>query len=280
LAPQKHIWTHAAGFWKQAPRDLKILVFAIPALLVLAFHPPLPKVKFSVPVAVAASGSPAVTHNLQTAVAGQWATVRQAVFDRAAVSLQEDFRSGLDSWTSRADATAEWSFDATGFVKPGPLALYRPSMNLRDYQMEFMGLIDKKALSWVVRAADFDNYYVVKIVVLKPGPLTTLGVTRYAVIDGVAQNRVDTAVHVDARPDMLYRVEMKVHDSTFALTIQGQMTDSWSEPRLPKGGVGFFNARGEESRIRWVQITHQYDMLGRLCAYLAPYDISNTNGSF
>lgn len=275
---QKHIWSHAAEFWKHAPRDLKILVFAIPALLVLAFHPPLPKVGFSVPAA-AGTSTGQVTQNVSTAVRGQWASVRQAVFDRAAVALDEDFRTGLDDWSSRGDATAQWSFDATGFVRPGPLALYRPSMNLRDYQMQFLGLIDKKALSWVVRAQDFDNYYVVKMVVLKPGPLTTLGITRYAVIDGKAQDRSDTIVPIDARPDMLYRVTMDVHDDTFALSIQGQMTDSWSEPRLSKGGVGFFNSKGEESRVRWVQVTHQYDMLGRLCAYLAPYNIP-TNGSW
>ncbi len=58
------------------------------------------------------------------------------------------------------------------------------------------------------------------------------------------------------------------------------MVDSWSEPRLRQGGVGFFTARGEESRLRWVQVTHQYDMLGRLCAYLAPYNIPSTNGSW
>jgi hypothetical protein len=26
-------------------------------------------------------------------------------------------------------------------------------------------------------------------------------------------------------------------------------------------------------------VTHQYDMLGRLCAYLAPYNIPSTTGS-
>ncbi|PYT19137.1 MAG: hypothetical protein DMG59_01310 [Acidobacteria bacterium] len=57
------------------------------------------------------------------------------------------------------------------------------------------------------------------------------------------------------------------------------MVDSWSEPRLRHGGVGFFSARGEESRVRWIQVTHQYDMFGRLCAYLAPYNITSTNGS-
>ena len=41
-----------------------------------------------------------------------------------------------------------------------------------------------------------------------------------------------------------------------------------------------FASRGEESRLRWLNITHQYDMLGRLCAYLAPYNIPTTDGSW
>jgi hypothetical protein len=278
-AARIHPWTQAVGFWKHAPRDLKMLIFAIPALLALAFHPALPKV----PVAAAASTTQMKTEigkNIGTAVNTQLATVRQAVFDRAAVALDEDFRAGLDDWGSRGDATTRWSFDATGFVQPGPLAVYKPTMSLTDYQMQFLGLIDEKALSWVVRAADFNNYYVVKIVVLKPGPLPTIGVTRYAVINGKAQDRVDTAVPMDARAGMLYRVTMAVHDDTFALDIQGQLVDSWTESRLTHGGVGFFTARGEKSRIRWVQVTHQYDMLGRLCAYLAPEEITTTNGSW
>jgi len=146
--------------------------------------------------------------------------------------------------------------------------------------VQFLGMIDQKALSWVVRAVDFNNYYVVKLVVLKPGPQTTVGITRYAVIDGKPQDRVDTAVPIDARPDMLYRVLLDVRDDSFALSIQGQIVDNWSEARLRHGGIGFFSARGEESRVRWVQVTHQYDVLGRLCAYLAPYEIPTTNGSW
>jgi hypothetical protein len=100
------------------------------------------------------------------------------------------------------------------------------------------------------------------------------------VIDGKAQKRVDTLAPIEARPDMLYRVSMDVHGDTYLLAVQGKIVDSWSEPRLARGGVGFFSPRGEESRLRWVQVTHQYDMLGRLCAYLAPYNIPNTNGSW
>src|SRR5262249_23920847 len=111
--------------------------------------------------------------------------LRQTVLDRAAVALDEDFRAGLDDWVSRNSSATEWSYDSAGFVKPAELAIYGPSQSLTDYQVQFMGMIDKKALSWVVRAADFDNYYVVKLTVWKPGPVPTIGVTRYAVVNGV-----------------------------------------------------------------------------------------------
>jgi len=263
-------WKHVTGFWKHAPRDLRLLVIAIPALIALIFHPhSLPKVSVRAP-----QGNP-----IGGVLGSQFANVKQSLMDRAAVALDEDFRSGLDGWVSRGNATAAWSFDATGFVQPGPLALYQPSMGLSDYQMQFLGMIDQKALSWVVRANDFENYYVIKLVVLKPGPLPEIGLTRYAVIDGKAESRADTVVPISARPDMLYRVRMDLTGSDYLLEIQGQVIDTWSEPRLRRGGIGFFSARGEQSRVRWVQVTHQYDMLGRLCAYLAPYNIP-TNGSW
>jgi hypothetical protein len=262
-----HLGQFLVGFWKNAPRDLRLLIFAIPALLALAFHPSLPKVHVST-----VQATEPVQKNVGQAINGSWTQFKQVVSERAAVALDEDFRSGLDDWASPDGNATEWSFDANGFVRPGSLALYSPSLSLADYQAQFLGLIDQKSLSWVVRAADFSNYYVVKLVVQKPGPLTTLGLTRYAVIDGKPQNRVDAVVPFTARPDMLYRVRMDVHDDSFVLAIQGQMVDAWSEPRLKKGGIGFFSARGEGSRVRWLQVTHQYDMLGRLCSYLAPYE--------
>ncbi len=276
VAAKAHLWTRAAGLWKLAPRDLKMLAFAIPALLALAFHRQLPKVHVAAP-AVSTAQFRTSLHNV---VNTQLSSMRQAVVERAGIALDDDFRSGLDDWSSRGDATAEWSFDPAGFVRPGPLALYRPSMSLSDYEFQFLGMIDKKAMSWVVRATDFDNYYVVKLEVLKPGPITTVGLTRYAVINNKAENRVDTPVELEAQPDTLYRVSMDLDGANFTLMIQGQMIDYWTEPRLMHGGLGFYTAPGEESRIRWVAVRHQYDMLGRLCAYLAPYESPTTNGSW
>ena len=266
-------WAHAAGFLQHAPRDLKLLLLVIPALLALVFHPGLPRVAFAAPQS--AGGFPS---QFKRVLSEQFVGVRQTLEKRAAIALDEDFRSGLDNWASPGGSTTEWSFDQSGFVQPGPLALYRPSVMLADYQVQFMGLIDKKAMSWVVRAADFENFYVVKLVVTKPGAIPTIGLTRYAVINGKAQDRHDVNIPLSAREDTLYNIRMDVRGSNFNVEVQGQMADSWTETRLPRGGVGFFTARGEASRVRWVQITHQYDMLGRLCAYLAPYD--TTNGSW
>jgi hypothetical protein len=271
----KHAWTHAMDFWQNAPRDLKLLAIAIPILLGLALRPSLPKVRVTAP---ATNGN--ISRNLGDGIRAQFVNVRNSVAQRAAVALNEDFRSGLDEWQTRGDLSTGWAFDENGFVKPGTLALYRPSLGLRDYDFEFLGLIDKKALSWVVRAKDFDNYYVVKLVVTKAGSVPTMGITRYAVIDGKAEASVSTVAAINARPDMLYRVTMDVHDDTFLLRMQDTVVDNWSEPRLKRGGVGFFASRGEESRLRWLNITHQYDMLGRLCAYLAPYNIPTTDGSW
>jgi hypothetical protein len=259
-------WAHASGFWKHGPRDLKLLLMGIPVLIALAFHPGLPKVRLS-------AGRPNL--GISQAFHTQLASFRQSMAERAAVALDEDFRSGLDDWNSRSGDATGWSYDATGFVKPGPLALYAPSQGLTNYQMQFLGMIGKKSMSWVVRAADFDNFYVVKLVERKGGPLPEIGVTRYAVINGKAQDRVDTTVAISARPEMMYLVRMDVKGNDFSMWVQDQMVDSWSEPRLPRGGVGFYSAKGEESLVRWVQITHQYDMLGRLCAYLAPSNFAN-----
>jgi hypothetical protein len=292
---RKQLWAHGAEFWQKAPRNLKVLAVAIPILLGLALRPSLPKVPVAAPSSthgisreisqdtskgISKDISKNISKNIGDGFREQFINVRNSVAQRAGVSLSEDFRAGLEDWAARGDMSSGWSFDGNGFVRPGTLALYKPSMALTDYDMDFLGLVDKKALSWVVRAKDFDNYYVVKLVMLKSGPLPVLGITRYAVIDGKAEARVDTKVAIDTRPDMLYRITMNLHDDTFLLSLQGSVVDNWTDSRLKSGGVGFFAPKGEESRLRWLQLTHQYDMLGRLCAYLAPYNIPTTNGSW
>src|SRR5262249_152440 len=54
--------------------------------------------------------------------------------------------------------STEWASDTVGSRRGRQITLYRPSMGLTDYQMQFSGQIESKALAWVFRAADTENY--------------------------------------------------------------------------------------------------------------------------
>ena len=208
-----------------------------------------------------------------------WSDLQRTVVRRAAINLNDDFRAGLDDWETRPGA-APWAYDGSGFALPLHLALYRPSMDLADYRMEFLGQLERKGMGWVVRASDTENYEAVRLVVTRPGPLPLVDLVHYAVINGRVTDREQKPLPLTIRTDMLFRARMDVQGDDFTLIIQGQIVDFWSDSRLKRGGVGFFCERGELARLRWVEVSHHYDMLGKLCAYLTPYGMSSANGSW
>jgi len=57
----------------------------------------------------------------------------------------------------------EWASDRVGSRRGRQITFYRPSAQLSDYQMQFTAQIESKALGWVFRAADTNNYYGMKI---------------------------------------------------------------------------------------------------------------------
>lgn len=250
-------------FWKHAPADLRWLALVLPLAILFGLHQGVKKVR----VDAAASGG------IGTAVKARWDDVRVGILRRAAIDHQEDFRSGLSSWGGRPNWSREWKYDANGSIRPGPLAIYQPSAGMADYRFEFLGQIERKALSWVYRASDLDNYYVTRIVLTKPGPLPSASIVRYAVIGGKEGPHKQIPLPMQVRPDTMYRVRVDVSGPNFTTFVQGQIVDFWSDSTLMAGGIGFFAGKGESALLRWVEITHQYDMLGRLCAFLAPYSV-------
>jgi hypothetical protein len=263
-------WRWMVDVWRTAPSELRIMTVLLPILLAVAVSPSMPKMKI-------ASGA---GNGVQQIVADRWSTLNKTILNRAAVAYTDDFRSGLDGWESRSNLTTRWSYDASGFVQPGPLAVFRPTVDLTDYRFEFLGEIDKKGMGCAFRAPDLDNYYAVKFIVTRPGPLPEVHVVRYAVIGGKEGPRVEKPLPFIVRADMLYRIRVDVRGSDFAIRAQDQIVDFWSDDRIPRGGVGLFCGRGEKARVRWLEVSHQYDTLGRLCAYLAPYGFEGRNGNF
>jgi hypothetical protein len=269
-------WRWMVAAWKSAPRDLKLVSLLLPVLLVVAITGSVPTVPIK---QLAPQNLDQMQGQLQKVVEDHWKNLNQTISDRAAVSYADDFRSGLDAWESRSNLTRSWSYDASGFVRPGPLAVFKPTVDLTDYRFEFLAEIDQKALGWAFRAQDLNNYYAMKFVVVKPGPLPLVHIVRYAVINGKEGPHVDKPLPMTVRTDMLYRIQVNTRGGDFTILAQGQVVDFWSDNRLQHGGVGFFCNRGERARLRWVEVSHQYDALGRLCAYLAPYGIEGRNGN-
>jgi hypothetical protein len=266
-------WLNAA--WRRAPRDLKLVSVLLPVLLA-AITGTVPTVPIQ---QLAPQNLDQVQSQVQKVVELQWKNVNRSISDRAAVAYADDFRSGLDAWESRSNLTRSWSYDVAGFVRPGPLAIFKPTVDLTDYRFEFLGELEQKAMGWAFRVQDFKNYYAMKFVVVKPGPLPLVHIVRYAVIDGKEGPHVDKPLPMTVRADMLYRIQVNARGGDFTIMAQDQVVDFWSDNRLRHGGVGFFCNRGERALLRWVEVSHQYDALGRLCAYLAPYGIEGRNGN-
>ena len=207
---------------------------------------------------------------------GAAASLRDRVRQRATISLGEDFSAGMRRWTGGAP---DWVRSPAGFMQVGSLALWNPSVRLVNYRVEFMGEIERQSLAWVFRARDPGNYYAMRIAVLKPGPLPVMALERFETVDGQAGRRVQVPLRVILHNSAPFRVQVRISEDEFATLINGQMVDFWSASRFPCGGVGFFNEPGARARLYWVKVTHQDDLVGKLCAYLAPSSVDSNNGS-
>jgi hypothetical protein len=184
------------------------------------------------------------------------------------LELAEQFRSNLSHWSGDENWAKTWAVRSDSLVT-GQLALYRPSLAMSNYRVEFTGLIEKKSLGWVFRASDPKNYYAMKVTVDQPGPRPHLSVIRYAVIDGRQSDPIQVPSRIVAHNETPYRVAMNIQGRSFVTSVEGEVVDSWSDDRLRSGGVGFFSDSGERARLYWMKLWNNDDFLGRLSAYLA-----------
>jgi hypothetical protein len=261
--------------WSRLPNDLRWLALAIPFVICVIWYSSLPSSETE--TAVAQQSQEQVEPGVLTKVFGDdsMLELKKSIQRRAAVELSDDFRQGLGEWSGVGDWASGWRYDRAGFLRPRQIAFYTPSLELTDYRFEFLGQIERKALSWVFRAADVKNYYVNRLEVVDPSPLPEVVLVRYAVVNGRAGPRTVTRLPMQTHLDTMYRIRVDVSGPNFVTTVQGQVVDVFSDERIPRGGVGFFAQSGEEVRLRWVEVSHQYDILGRLCAFLVPYNVSN-----
>ena len=164
------------------------------------------------------------------------------------VRIEEHFGSGWDDWVG---GTKDWKVDVAG-VRTGPLALYRPTLELIDYELEFLARIDTRSLNWVVRAAGLDEYLQCTLTAVGGGELEF---SRCAVVGGVAQAPTTLSQRLPGKPRAAMTVGTRVFGDTFTVSVDGNSIDSWDDDRFPMGGIGFIGAPDDRARLYWVRLS-------------------------
>ena len=187
---------------------------------------------------------------------------------KASSNLRDDFHSGLANWEGMMSGVPDWA-SRRGEVRPGSLRIWKPSLSLANYQMEFMGQIDRKSMDWAFRAVDTKNYYGTKLVITRPGSLPNAGLVRFVVLDGRERERVELPLPLTLERGVDYHVRVNVEGSRFLTSVNGQLVSSWTDDRISRGGVGFFAEEGESALVKWVSVSDRDSFMARLASHFS-----------
>ena len=168
--------------------------------------------------------------------------------------LEEHFGNG---WTNWLGGVADWKLDIAG-VRTGSLALFGPSIELDDYDLEFLARIEHHSVNWVYRAHDFNEYFQGSIAMAPGGGFTF---SRTTVIGGATSPAVTLPIRPPsaATPSpggkTAITVRMRARGGEFTLYLDGQAVDTWSDARFPVGGIGFVGTPDDRARLYWVRLS-------------------------
>ena len=201
-------------------------------------------------------------------------TISETIRSTAPVTLHQDFHSGWTGWSTaslrRVDDPRGRVDDPRWMAAAAPvLKIWKRSTALQNYQMEFNGQIERKSLSWAFRATDEKNYYATKLVITKPGPLPNAGLVRYVVMNGREWDRVQLPLPLTIERGGNYNVRVSVQDDRFITYLNGQVISSWSDKRLHRGGIGFFDDVDDPQRVAWVNLSERDSFMGRMLAHFS-----------
>ena len=163
-------------------------------------------------------------------------------------NLEDDFDSGLKNWSG---GVQDWSVDAAG-VRTGSMALFTPSRELRDYELEFLARIENKSVMWAFRAANMTDYYSVSIAAMAGGGFEF---TRATVTGGKRGSVVTVPLKIALKTRTAFTVRLRVRGTEFTVWIDGESIETWTDSRLTVGGIGVGGVPTDRARIYWVRLS-------------------------
>lgn len=143
-----------------------------------------------------------------------------------------------------------WAGDSTGLHRGRQITMYRPSLKLSDYRIEFQGRIVNNSMGWVFRSSDAGNYYAMKVIQTPSG----YKLQKYAVI--ASREHDGGQVSLQAPTGGVFNIRVDIRGPRFSTYIQGQPVDIWTDNQLKTGGVGFLNDRGDRADIKGVSMSY------------------------
>jgi hypothetical protein len=149
-----------------------------------------------------------------------------------------------------------WAGDPSGLHAGRQITIYRPSLKLSDYRLEFKASMDSKSIGWVFRASDPNNYYAMKLMTVSSGLSPKVALFKYLVAAGRQTQVGRVPIELAVGLDTVFDVRVDVRGPQFTTYLQGQQVDSWTDDQLKTGGAGFLNEREESGKVKSVAIRY------------------------
>jgi hypothetical protein len=181
--------------------------------------------------------------------------------ERAAFQITDEFTTGIENWTS----TRQLNVDPAGWLNMQQgLALNAATRDLADYRLDFDAKIQSKAVGWVVRAPNTENFYEFKLLQGGTAANPKYSLARYSMIEGVktlVAEGIEAPSHL-VRPDDFNRISMRVVGENVTTLINGWGVDHWRDGAIERGGVGLIADAGESALVRKMTVSGNDDTWG------------------
>lgn len=185
------------------------------------------------------------------------------------IELRSDFVSpNLRDWQAAAAAASSgWTIN-NGLLRPGGLRIWSDSRSLADYRFQFEGRIENTSVNWAIRAGDHRNYYATKLMLSGRGNSRSTELVRFSMIGGKETRRVRLPLPITLDDKAFYNYEIRAVGDRFVTIVGGRVIDTFRDPRLRSGGVGFFSEGSERASIRWAKVSVGEDFVEKLRGFL------------
>jgi hypothetical protein len=162
--------------------------------------------------------------------------------------------TGPVSVASRAHWVRERARFIVGSKEQRQLILYRGSEQASDFRAEFDWKPDPKGAGLVFRCSDRGNYQALRVGIATWRPSLSLFEEHFTVVGGLETTHSRKLIPWTTSSTPIH-IALDGMGFAFMLYVEGSRFDYWTDNRLKKGDVGFYDDRDEQRSLESVRFT-------------------------